>query len=323
MKYGNNISVVITVYNKESIVGKTIGSLMAQPVEFKAICVIDDGSSDNSAKVIKELASRYKNIKYVFQDRKGVAEALNMGIKMASGDFVAAIEGDVVLDKDWLANLMPYFEDEKVAAVSGLTKLGNSKNIWSALGGYNVEYRQSKINQESVDHLSTCNTIYRKSVLDKVGLFDNKFIYGQDNELSYRIIEAGYKLILSKKTFCLHFWPESFKSFMKQRSHGALGRMWLIEKHPKRWSGDKVSSLRYFFELPLGLLFLLLASLINKVFLVLAGIVMLIMYLFQLNEIGFFLKKRKIFIGLFLPFFTLIKSVAWISGIIKFYFSKK
>lgn len=320
-----NISVVMPVYNAEGTIEKALKSLLSQPVQFKAIYIIDDGSTDNSAKKIKEFSDKYKNIFYIFQKNQGEARALNTGLKMVKEDFVAVIEGDVILEDNWILKLMPYFENEKVAAVSGLTRLANSKNIWSVFGGYNVEYRQSKIKQEFVDQLSTCNTIYRKSVLDKLDFFDGKFIYGLDNELSYRMIEADYKLILSKKTFCLHFWPESFMHFIKQRSHGAFGRMMLIDKYPKRWKGDKVSSLQYFLELPLSLLFILflLISLINKGFLILAGITIFSMYLFQLNEIKFFLKKKKIFLGAFLPFFALFRSFGWISGIINFYFVKR
>jgi len=319
-----NISVVMPVYNAESTIEKALESLLSQPVQFKAIYIINDGSTDNSAKKIKESSDKYKNIFYIFQDNQGEARALNTGLKMVKEDFVAVIEGDVVLENDWILKLMPYFENEKVAAVSGLTKLANSTNIWSAFGGYNVEYRQSKIKQEFVDQLSTCNTIYRKSVLDKLGLFDGKFTYGLDNEISYRMIDAGYKLILSKKTFCLHFWPESFMHFIKQRSHGALGRMMLIDKYPKRWKGDKISSLRYFLELPLVLLLILflLMSLINQDFLILAGITVFAMYLFQLNEIKFFFKKKKVFIGALLPFFSLFRSLGWISGIMNFYLVK-
>lgn len=319
------ISAVITVYNKQSVIGKTLKSLLSQPVDFKEIIVVDDDSTDNSAKIIKEFENQHKNIKYVFQNNQGVAKSLNTGLKMTSGEFIAVLDGDVILDDNWISILMPYFEDEKVAGVSGLTKLMNSKNIWAALAGYNVEYRQSKITAEFVDHLSTTNTIYRKSVLDKLGLFDPEFRYGQDNELSYRIIKAGYKLTLSHKTFCLHFWPESFIGYIKQRLHGALARMMLIKKYPKRWSGDRVSSLRYFLELPLGLIFLLslIISLIYPSFLIIVRVVIFLTYVFQFDEINFFIKNKKTFIGIFLPFFIIIRSIAWISGIIKFYLTRK
>jgi len=321
------ISTVITVYNKQNTILRTLESLLVQPVDFKEIIVVDDGSIDNSAKIINEFSEKYRNIKYVFQNNQGVAKSLNTGLKMVSSDFIAVLDGDVELNNNWISKLMPYFSsqggDEKIAGVSGLTKVMNSKNIWSALAGYNVEYRQSKINQEFVDHLSTTNTIYRKSVLDKIGLFDPDFRYGQDNELSYKIISAGYKLVLSQKTFCLHFWPESFIGYIKQRMHGAFGRMMLIKKHPKRWSGDRVSSLRYFLELPLGLIFLLslIISLVHPYFLIIAVIVFFIIYIFQFGEIKFFLKNKKIFIGIFMPFFILLRAVVWISGIVSFYFN--
>lgn len=317
----NPISAVVTVYNKQNIIAKTLESLLSQRVGFKEIIVIDDGSVDNSAKIIKEFAGKHKNIKYNSHINQGVSKSLNVGLKMVNTNLIAVLDGDVSFDKDWLSRLIPYFENEEIAAVSGLTKTMNPKNLWAALAGYNVEYRQSKIKGEFVDHLSTTNVIYRKSVLDKIGMFDPEFRYGQDNEVSYRIIAAGYRLILSKKTFCLHFWPESFMDFMKQRMHGALARVMLIKKYPKRLIGDEISSLCYFLELPLGLVFILslIALLFIPNFLIVVGFVVILIYIFQLNEILFFIKNKKALIGIFMPVFIVLRSIAWLSGIIKFY----
>ena len=317
----NSISALITLYNKQNTITKTLGSLLSQPRKFEEIIVVDDGSIDNSAEIVKGFMKKHKNIKYIFQNNQGVAKSLNVGLKMANTDFIAVLDGDVSLDKDWLSKLMPYFENEKIAAVSGLTKIMNPKNIWAALSGYNVEYRQFKIEGDFVDHLSTTNVIYRKAVLDKIGLFDPEFIYGQDNEVSYRIIAAGYKLVLSKKTFCLHFWPESFMGFMKQRIHGAWARVMLIKKHPKRLAGDQVSSLRYFLELPLGLVFILslISLLFYSSFFPVVVLVAILIYFFQFNEICFFFKNKKIFIGIFMPIFIILRTIAWMSGIINFF----
>lgn len=317
----NSISAIVTVYNKQNTIAKTLESLLSQHVGFKEIIIIDDGSVDNSAKIVKEFADKYKNIKYIFHTNQGVSKSLNVGLKMTNTNLIAVLDGDVSFDKDWLLKLMPYFENEEIAAVSGLTKTMNPKNLWAALAGYNVEYRQSKIKSEFVDHLSTTNVIYRKSILDKIGMFDPEFRYGQDNEVSYKIIAADYKLILSKKTSCLHFWPESFMDFMRQRMRGALGRVMLIKKYPKRLTGDKVSSLRYFLELPLGLAFLLslITFLFIPNFLIIAGFVVILIYIFQFNEILFFIKHKKVLIGIFMPVLVVLRSIAWLSGIIKFY----
>ncbi len=321
----NSISALITVYNKQNTIAKTLGSLLSQPREFKEIIVVDDGSIDNSAEIIKGFVDKYKNIKYISQNNQGVAESLNVGLRMVNTDFVAVLDGDVSLDVDWLSKLIPYFGNEGVAAVSGLTKTMNPKNLWAALAGYNVEYRQLKIKDESVDHLSTTNVIYRKPVLDKIGLFDPEFRYGQDNEVSYRIVATGYKLILSKKTFCLHFWPENFTGFMKQRMHGAWARLMLVRKHPKRLTGDRISGLRYFLELPLGLAFIfsLVVLLFRPDFLAVVGFVAVLIYIFQFNEIYFFFKNKKVFIGIFMPIFIVLRTIAWLSGIINFFCGMK
>jgi len=320
--YNKNFSAVITVYNKREIIKRTVESLLKQPVKLEEIYIIDDGSNDGSIDVIKEIAAKHDNIKCIFLKRQGITAALNAGLTKVLGEFIIVLDGDVVLDEKWIDKLLPYFQDEKVAAVSGLTKLGNNKNIWPALAGYNVEYRQSKIKSPFINHLSTCNTIYRKSALEKVGLFSPALFYGQDNDLSYRMIDAGYKLILSKDTYCLHFWPENFGGFFKQRFHGAVARMRLFKKYPNRWQGDKISGLPYFLELPMGLflIFSLLFSLISKLFLWFAVCIIFFCYLSEFNEIRFFLNKGKRVIGLFLPFFSLLRSLAWTSGIIFFYF---
>lgn len=190
------------------------------------------------------------------------------------------------------------------------------------LGGYNLEYRQSKIAGQSVDQLSTCNTIYRSAALKDAGLFDTGFHYGQDNDLSYRMIKAGYKLLLLRDAFCLHHWPQTLKGFFMQRFNGAVGRMCLLQKHPGRWKGDKVSNLEYFLELPLGALVILflLGSFIDKVFLIPLTLFILFLYALELKEIGFFIQKKKVAMGLLLPFLSLLKSAAWISGVSYFLF---
>lgn len=320
----NNISAVISVYNKKDTIRQAVDSLLRQAAVFKEIYIIDDGSNDGSTEVIKEIAAGHENIIPIFQRYQGIAAALNKCLEKAQGGFVAVMDADVVLQEGWLDKLMPYFQDEKVAAVSGMTKLANDKNIWAMLGGYNVEYRQLKIRGQFVDHLSTCNTIYRRSALNEVGLFDIRFYYGQDNDLSYRMIKAGYKLVLLKDVFCLHYWPQTLRGFFMQRFNGAIGRIKLIQKHPGRWKGDKISNLEYFLELPLGafLMFFLLLSLINRIFLIPAVVSILFLYALELNEISFFITKKKVAVGLLLPFLSLLKSAAWISGICYFLFGQ-
>src|SRR3989344_3809315 len=118
----DSIGAIVTVYNKQNTIARTLESLLSQPSELKKVVVIDDGSTDNSAKIVKKFAERYKNIKYIFQNNQGVAQSLNAGLRMVNTNFVAVLDGDVLLDEDWLPTLMSYFGNKEIAAVSGLTK---------------------------------------------------------------------------------------------------------------------------------------------------------------------------------------------------------
>src|SRR3989338_8204658 len=98
----NSIDAIVTVYNKQNTIAKTLESLLSKPTEFKEIIIVDDGSIDHSAKIVKKFADKHKNIKYIFQNNQGVAKSLNAGLRMTNTNFVAVLDGDISLDEDWL-----------------------------------------------------------------------------------------------------------------------------------------------------------------------------------------------------------------------------
>ena len=90
------ISVIIPCYNKESFIVGTLDSVIQQTFvkAIKEILVIDDGSTDGTASLVKEKASLYPIIKYIYQDNRGVSAARNTGIKNAGGDYIAFLDAD-------------------------------------------------------------------------------------------------------------------------------------------------------------------------------------------------------------------------------------
>jgi glycosyltransferase involved in cell wall biosynthesis len=160
------ISAIITVFNKKDTIELTVESLLKQG-GISELCIVDDGSTDGSVQRIELLARNNKNIKFISQNNQGIAKSLNVGLLNTDGEYIIVLDADVILPEGWLAKLLPKFSEKDVASASGLTKLGNKKNIWAAFGGLSVEYRQAKIGNDFVDHLSTCNTIYRREAFDR------------------------------------------------------------------------------------------------------------------------------------------------------------
>src|SRR5204862_342543 len=90
-------------------------------------------------------------------------------------------------------------------------------------------------------HACTGNSAYRAEALRTVGLFDETFGYGYDNDVSYRLREAGYRLTFCRAAESVHRWREGLLGYLAQQYGFGYGRIDLVAKHPKRVTGDSVS----------------------------------------------------------------------------------
>src|SRR5204862_7187414 len=92
-------------------------------------------------------------------------------------------------------------------------------------------------------HACTGNSAYRAEALRTVGLFDETFGYGYDNDVSYRLREAGYRLTFCRAAESVHRWREGLLGYLAQQYGFGYGRIDLVAKHPDRVAGDSVSPL--------------------------------------------------------------------------------
>jgi len=92
------VSIIIPVFNRERMIGECIESVLKQTYKSIELVVVDDGSTDNTAQVVKELASIYPNyIRYVYQDNSGPAIARNTGLSHSAGEFIQYLDSDDLL----------------------------------------------------------------------------------------------------------------------------------------------------------------------------------------------------------------------------------
>ena len=98
-------SIIIPTYNREKIIQKTIESVIIQSYDDWEIIVIDDGSKDNTKKVVEQCISRNKRIKYIYQNNAERSVARNNGIKHASGDWICFLDSDDAFKKNHLETI--------------------------------------------------------------------------------------------------------------------------------------------------------------------------------------------------------------------------
>jgi hypothetical protein len=103
--------------------------------------------------------------------------------------------------------------------------------------------RYEAMGETSPSHVCTGNSAYRADALRRVGLFDEQLGYGYDNDMSYRLQEAGYRLIFCREARSVHRWRDRFPGYCTQQYGFGYGRLDLVAKHPNRAAGDSVSPL--------------------------------------------------------------------------------
>ena len=107
------ISVIIPVLNGEKEIKKSLQSIMNQSYKNIEIVVIDNGSTDNTVKIIKELQGIDNRIKLFISKLKGVSNARNLGLKKSMGDYIMFVDADDTIDENMLTRMLQIIKSEK------------------------------------------------------------------------------------------------------------------------------------------------------------------------------------------------------------------
>jgi cellulose synthase/poly-beta-1,6-N-acetylglucosamine synthase-like glycosyltransferase len=235
------VSFVVPVRNGAQTLHATLASIAAQDagVRPREVIVVDDGSEDGSRAIV-DASTGVGALRVLDGPRRGAAAAVNCGVRAARYPIVAQVDQDVVLEPDWLERVLEPFADARVGAVQGRYVAGSAGSVFSRVMALDLEQRYASL-PETVDHVCTGNSAYRVSALDAVGLLNEDLGYGYDNDLSYRLSNAGYRLIFRRDARSHHSWRDGFAGYLKQQYGFGYGRLDVVAAHPARVAGDDVS----------------------------------------------------------------------------------
>ena len=113
--------------------------------------------------------------------------------------------------------------------------------VVARVAGMDLEQRYAAIGEGPTNHVCTGNSAYRAEALHKAGLFDESFGYGYDNDMSYRLMHAGYALRFCPGAKSVHRWRETLRGYLVQQYGQGYGRLDIVWKHPGWVAGDAVS----------------------------------------------------------------------------------
>jgi glycosyltransferase involved in cell wall biosynthesis len=263
------VSFVLPVFNGRRWLAAVLAGIEAQrDGRTYEIIAVDDGSRDGSRRLLKE-AEAEGRLKLIDGPARGSAAAINAGIREARYPIICQIDQDVILQSGWLVRIMACLEDPAVAAAQGHYVTSEDAGVWARVMGRDLEQRYARIRSDFVDHVCTGNTAYRVSALYQVGLLDEDLGYGSDNDLSYRLVQAGYGLVFCRNAISVHRWREGVRPYLQQQFGVGYGRLDVLARHPRRIGGDDVSGAVMMAHGPLMLL--AVAALLASIVIAFAG----------------------------------------------------
>jgi len=241
------ISVIVPVRNEAAHLGETLRQLLNQHYETALfeVVVVDGESSDGTRQIVRDFQQQHANLRLYRNARKLSSAARNIGVCQAHGDVIVIVDGHCDLrNPNYLGDLAEAFQRSGADClgrpqpldVSGAnlvqTAIAAARSSW--LGHHPQSWVYSS-GEQFVPPQSVA-VAYRRSVFEKLGLFDESFDACEDVDFNHRVAEAGLRCFFTPKVRVYYRPRSNLSGLYQQMVRYARGRMRLLRKHPKTFS---------------------------------------------------------------------------------------
>jgi len=257
------ISVIVLNWNGIYFLERCLGSLMAQTYSPLEMIVVDNASTDGSRGFVEK---RFPRVRIIANERNlGFGGGNNVGIRAAQGKYIMVLNNDTHVEAKCIEALKCSIEkNERYGACASKILLTNKENVidaagiivgWDGLsiGRGRLEPGGRYDEEAEVFFASGCACLYRKEMLDDIGLYDDDFFaYAEDTDLGWRAQLAGWKCIYSPRAIVYHVHSASsgtyshLKAYLVERN-----RIWVAIKNfplPLLVLGQGYTLCRYFWQ---------------------------------------------------------------------------
>ena len=235
INYYPSIDIFVSIHNEEKVIAATIENLLSLNYPNYLIYLVNDHSTDSTKEILDKYFSRFpEKIKLIHRLDKisyGKAAALNYAFSHSKGEIITVFDADAKVESDFLLKMVPYLDDESIAAVQSQKRVSNS----------NVNYlTKLQENEYCLDNYFQCGRdsiegnvelrgngqMIKRTALEKIGLFDEEALT-EDLELATRLIVNGLQIRFCPEAITYEQAPMNFRSLFLQRlrwTEGSLRR---------------------------------------------------------------------------------------------------
>lgn len=271
------LSIVVLTYNRHRLLRDCLQSLTEQDVDPDKVelVVADDGSTDDTRRVVLEFKCKWPRLVYARQPHKGISATRNLGIRSTSGNFIAIVADDYVLAPDYAETVLRFFEEYPKAAVVRFKIVASRDDISSRISHFYYEF--SFLNrlvtptgpkttlEKMKQHFKKMSTpkaevsfehgleaagaaAFRRYVFERVGYFDENLLRGEDTDYTRRLRSFGISVYYNPFHEVRHQYAWGcvdtlHKSFVHGVNHYRLYRKYARGTSACRQVGDAVREL--------------------------------------------------------------------------------
>lgn len=191
------VSIIIPIYNLELYIGNCLEKIKCQTYKNLEIICVDDGSSDNSAQIVKEFASKDSRFIYIYQENAGVSAARNKGLEVSTGEYIMFVDGDDYLHCQAVEILLKEIIEGSYDMLSSNFDLVDSLDCGTDLvPGYKVTCIDVKdfFNKQTTTSIaSTCGKIYARNTVAPF-CFPENVTNGEDTVFLFKVLSCDPKI---------------------------------------------------------------------------------------------------------------------------------
>ncbi len=211
------ISLVIPSFNSSKTIKACLDSILKSTLLPSEIIVVDDKSSDHTISIIEKLEYSKVRISIIKKkENSGPATARNVGAKHTKGEYIFFADSDTRLKKDAIEIAYKTIINNKknISAVIGIYNENQSQGIIAEFKSFYYLFQMGRKGSIDYDAFSASCALIRREDFFKVSGYDEWFTPGLDlenEELGYRLVDNGFKIVLNPKVRCDHNFPSGIK----------------------------------------------------------------------------------------------------------------
>jgi cellulose synthase/poly-beta-1,6-N-acetylglucosamine synthase-like glycosyltransferase/peptidoglycan/xylan/chitin deacetylase (PgdA/CDA1 family)/spore germination protein YaaH len=265
--FNPRVAVLIPAFKEETVIVRTIRSVLNSDYKNLHIVVIDDGSPDRTAEVAREAYAAEiaaGRVQVLTKPNGGKAAALNFALERLTEDIYVGIDADTVIATDAISKLIPHFEDPRIGAMAGNAKVGNRVNLWTRWQA--LEYITSQnFERRALDLFHVVTVVpgaigaWRTAPVKAAGGYPINTV-AEDADLTMNLLEQGFRVDYEDRSLAFTEAPIDASGLMRQRFRWSFGTLQAVWKHRAAFIRNKAMGL---FALPNILVFQMFLPLVS------------------------------------------------------------